>query len=211
MSTSPTGDPPTVIAPPDRVGRQERWKALGIRGATLWFTGLSGSGKSTIAVEVERLLLARKQPAYRLDGDILRLTLNQDLGFSDEDRSENLRRMGMVSRLFAEAGTVAIVSAISPLRAHRDAARQVHSEAILPFLEIWVKTPLGVCESRDPKGLYRRARSGDILQFTGISAPYEEPEHPDVVLETEGSTPHECAERVVHGLLRAWRDADGWI
>jgi bifunctional enzyme CysN/CysC len=202
---------PTVIAPPDRVTRHERWSALGIRGATLWFTGLSGSGKSTIAVEVERMLLSKGQPAYRLDGDILRLSLNEDLGFSSEDRSENLRRMGQVSCLFAEAGTVAIVSAISPLRAHRDAARVLHSKAHLPFLEVWVQTPLHVCESRDPKGLYRRARSGDISDFTGVSAPYEEPETPDVVLDTEMASPGACAGAVVHALWRTWREADGWI
>lgn len=208
---SPDRPEPTVIPPPDRVTRQERWSKLGIRGATLWFTGLSGSGKSTIAVEVERMLLARRQPAYRLDGDVLRKGLNEDLGFSNEDRSENLRRMAQVSVLMAEAGVVSIVSVISPLRIHRDSARELHRKANLPFLEIYVQTPLQVCETRDPKGLYRRARSGEIPEFTGISAPYEPPEEPDLTLVTQGATPLECARTAMHGLIRAWRDADGWI
>lgn len=167
------------------ITRQERWRSLGAFGGTLWFTGLSGSGKSTIASALEAHLVARGQQAYRLDGDNIRHGLNRNLGFSPEERQENIRRIGEVARLFADAGVLAIASFISPYRADRDLCRAIHQEAQLPFLEIFVDTPLEVCEARDPKGLYAKARRGEIPNFTGISAPYEAPEHPDLVLPTQ--------------------------
>jgi len=168
------------------VGRAQRWDALGAAGATVWFTGLSGSGKSTIATGVEKALLERGRPAYLLDGDNLRHGLCVDLGFSEGDRAENIRRVGEVAKLFADAGVVALVSLISPLRAGRDAVRKVHADAGLPFLEVHVATPLEVCEQRDPKGLYARARAGLVAEMTGISSPYEAPLAAELVLG-EGS------------------------
>ena len=157
--------------------------------AVVWLTGLSGSGKSTVAVELERLLVAAGRPAYRLDGDNLRHGLNADLGFSAADRTENVRRAGEVARLMAEAGVVAIVPLISPYRADRDRARAVHAEADLPFLEVFVDTPIEVCEQRDPKGLYAKARAGEITGFTGIDDPYEAPEAPDLRLTPDDGDP----------------------
>jgi bifunctional enzyme CysN/CysC len=151
-------------------------------GATVWFTGLSGSGKSSVAVEVERALVASGRSAYLLDGDNLRHGLNADLGFSTADRTENIRRVGEVARLFADAGVVALVPVISPYRADRDRARAIHEAVGLRFVEVFVDTPLGLCEARDPKGLYAKARAGVITGFTGIDDPYEAPEHPDVRL-----------------------------
>ena len=152
------------------------------QGMTLWFTGLSGSGKSSVAVEVERRLVAAGQPAYILDGDNLRHGLNAGLGFSPEDRQENVRRVAEVAKLMADAGVVAIVSLVSPYREHRDAARASHEGDDLPFLEIFMDTPLEECEERDPKGLYAKSRAGEIPEFTGISAPYEAPMRPDLLL-----------------------------
>ena len=157
------------------------------KGMTLWFTGLSGSGKSSVAVEVERRLVASGQPAYILDGDNLRHGLNSNLGFSPEDRVENVRRVAEVAKLLADAGVVAIVSLVSPYRADRDNARSIHEADGLPFLEIFMDTPLEVAEARDPKGLYAKARAGEIPDFTGISAPYEAPLSPDLMLRpTDG-------------------------
>ena len=152
------------------------------RGATVWFTGLSGSGKSSVAVEVERQLVRSGRPAFVLDGDNLRHGLNSDLGFSMADRQENLRRIAHVAALLAGAGVVVLVPAISPLREHRDLARRVHGDSGLPFHEVYMDVPLEVCESRDPKGLYARARAGEIADFTGIDSPYEPPEYPDLRL-----------------------------
>ena len=152
------------------------------KGMTLWLTGLSGSGKSSVAVEVERRLVASGQPAYILDGDNLRHGLNADLGFSPEDRAENVRRVTEVARLIADAGVVAIVSLVSPYRADREAARAAHEADGLPFLEIFMDTPLEVAEARDTKGLYAKARAGEIKDFTGINAPYEAPLRPDLLL-----------------------------
>ncbi|MFF0490678.1 adenylyl-sulfate kinase [Nocardia sp. NPDC004068] len=166
------------------------------RGATVWLTGLSGSGKSTVAVELERQLVAAGRPAYLLDGDNLRHGLNADLGFGDDDRRENIRRVAEVAALFADAGVVAIVSLISPFAAQREQARAVHDGRGLPFHEVFVDTPLEVCERRDPKGLYARARAGRLPQFTGIDSPYERPEHPDVVIGTADGTPAEIAARL---------------
>jgi len=166
-------------------------------GATVWFTGLSGSGKSTVAAEVERRLVAAGRPAYLLDGDNLRHGLNSDLGFSAADRSENIRRVGEVARLFADAGVVALVPVISPYRADRARVRAIHDEVGLPFLEVFVDTPLEVCEARDPKGLYARARAGEIRGFTGIDDPYEPPERPDLRLTPEDGDPGAQAARVL--------------
>lgn len=167
------------------------------RGATVWFTGLSGSGKSTVAVEVERELVTAGRPAYLLDGDNLRHGLCADLGFSAADRAENIRRVGEVARLFADAGVVALVPVISPYRVDRERARSVHREAGLPFFEVFVDTPLAVCEARDPKGLYAKARAGEIRGFTGIDDPYEPPEHPDLRLTPEDGDPETQAARVL--------------
>jgi bifunctional enzyme CysN/CysC len=167
------------------------------RGATVWFTGLSGSGKSTIAALCEQRLLDTGRPAYLLDGDNLRHGLNGDLGFSAEDRSENIRRVGEVARLFADAGVVALVPVISPYRADRDQARAAHEQAGLPFLEVFVDTPIDVCESRDPKGLYAKARAGEIKGFTGIDDPYEAPNAPDLRITPDDGTAEELASRVL--------------
>jgi bifunctional enzyme CysN/CysC len=166
-------------------------------GATVWFTGLSGSGKSTVAVEVERAVVAGGRAAYLLDGDNVRHGLNADLGFSAADRTENIRRIGEVARLFADAGVVALVPVISPYRADRDRARAIHEAVGLRFLEVFVDTPLEVCEARDPKGLYAKARAGEIRGFTGIDDPYEAPEHPDLRLNPADGDPAAQAARVL--------------
>ena len=155
--------------------KDERQKLLNSKnkGATLWVTGLSGSGKSTIAAALEKKLLEMGVNAYRLDGDNIRFGLNAGLGFSATDREENLRRIGEVSALFADAGVIAITSFISPYRASRDKAREIHNKRSLPFFEVFAEVPLEVAESRDPKGLYKKARSGELKNFTGISDPYE--------------------------------------
>lgn len=174
------------------LSREERFGLLGCRGATVWFTGLSASGKSTIAAALEAELLRRRVHAYRLDGDNIRMGLNRNLGFSGEDRAENIRRIGEVSRLFADSGCVALTSFISPYRGDRAACRAMHESTseggagggALPFIEVFVDTPIEVCEARDPKGLYKKARAGQIRDFTGIDAPYEAPERPEIVLRT---------------------------
>ncbi len=158
-------------------------------GATVWLTGLSGSGKSTVAVEVERALVASGRPAYLLDGDNIRHGLNGDLGFTAADRAENVRRVGHVARLFADAGLVAVVPLISPYRADRDAVRSLHADAGLPFLEVHVDTPIELCEQRDPKGLYAKARAGQLKGFTGIDDPYEAPSSPELVLVPADGSP----------------------
>lgn len=178
---------------PSAVAREDRPS----RGATVWFTGLSGSGKSTVAVECERLLVAAGRPAYVLDGDNVRHGLNGDLGFSAADRAENVRRVGHVARLFADAGVVALVPLISPYRADRDLVRRLHAEAGLPFLEVFVDTPIEVCEQRDPKGLYRKARAGEIKGFTGVDDPYEPPTAPELVLRPDDGDPEAMARRVL--------------
>ena len=175
--------------------RAERWNKTSSRGATIWFTGLSGSGKSTVAVAVQQKLIDAGQVSYLLDGDNLRMGLNGDLGFSPADRSENIRRVGEVARLFADAGAVALVPVISPYRADRDLAREIHLGAGLDFHEVFVDTPLDVCEARDPKGLYVKARAGEIKGFTGIDDPYEAPVTPELVVKTaETSVDDACAQ-----------------
>jgi adenylylsulfate kinase len=167
------------------VSADDRARVTGGRGGTIWLTGLSGSGKSTVAVAVEQALLQRGRAAYRLDGDNVRLGLNAGLTFSAEDRTENIRRVGEVAKLFADAGLVCVVCFISPFAADRDRARQIHADAGLAFGEIFVDCPLDEAERRDPKGLYKKARAGEIASFTGINDPYEPPASPELVLRTD--------------------------
>lgn len=163
--------------------REERFALLTSRGCTLWFTGLPSSGKSTIASALEQVLVQRGRHCYRLDGDNIRFGLNKNLGFSAEDRKENIRRIGEVAKLFADSGTIALTSFISPYAADRDAARALHESTGLGFLEVFVDTPIDECEKRDPKGLYRKARAGEIKGFTGVDDPYEAPTKPELRLE----------------------------
>ena len=193
---------PNVVWHESAFSRSDRWAELGLSGATVWFTGLSGSGKSTIANELERLLVASGQAAYVLDGDNLRHGLNADLGFAATDRDENVRRVAEVARLFADAGLVALVPLISPYRHAREFARRAHDVAGLPFVEVFVDTPIEICEARDAKGLYRKARAGEITGFTGIDDPYEAPKSPDLVLRPEAGDAAALAARVFT-LLRA--------
>ena len=186
-----------VVWHPGHFDRSERWSHLGLSGATIWFTGLSGSGKSTVAVEVERLLVEKKQPTYMLDGDNLRHGINADLGFTTDDRNENVRRVSEVARLFADAGVVALVPLVSPYRAGRERAREIHNAADVPFFEVFMDTPLETAEERDPKGLYKLAREGKIENFTGSSDPYEAPVDPDLVLSPDVGDPAAMAEMVL--------------
>lgn len=175
------------------VSRSERLS----EGATVWFTGLSGAGKSTVAAACERMLLREGRAAYLLDGDNIRHGLNHDLGFSARDRSENVRRVGEVARLFADAGVVALVPLISPYRADRDLVRSKHADAGLRFIEVHVATPLELCALRDPKGLYAKARAGEITGFTGLDDPYEAPEAAELVLTPELGTAEQQARLVL--------------
>jgi len=185
------------------LSRETRWSALGLRGATVWLTGLPASGKSTIAARVEQRLVAAGVPAYRLDGDNLRHGLNAGLGFSDADRTENVRRTGEAAKLLADAGLVVLVSLVSPFAADRDAARAAHEADELPFVEVHVDTPVEECERRDPKGLYARARAGELRGLTGVDAPYEAPAHPELVLD--GAQDLDASVARVLRLLDAWR------
>lgn len=181
--------------------RDERWEALKCKGGTVWFTGLSACGKSTIASALEQVLVQSGVACYRLDGDNIRFGLNKNLGFSAEDRAENIRRVGEIAKLFSDAGHVTLTSFISPYVADRDAARAVHDEAGLPFIEVFVDTPLDECEKRDPKGLYKKARAGEIKGFTGIDDPYEAPEKAELVIDTTGKTVDESAQEVIDVLV----------
>ncbi len=187
--------------------REHRWARLGQVPVIAWLTGLSGAGKSTLAAAADRTLLGCGRHSAVLDGDNLRHGLNADLSFAPEDRSENVRRTAEVARLMAEAGAVVIVSLISPYRADRAMARRIAGD--IPFVEVFVDTPLGLCEARDPKGLYRLARAGRIPGFTGISAPYEAPDRPDLTIATEGRTTRACARSLSTRLLRLSRPAEG--
>ena len=182
-------------ARPFTVTRQARERLNGHAGRALWLTGLSGAGKSTIANALEAALHAQGRRTYLLDGDHLRHGLNRDLGFSAADRSENIRRVAEVARLFADAGTIVIAAFISPLCAQRDAARALFAPG--DFLEVFVDAPLAVAEARDPKGLYRKARSGLLPDFTGISAPYEPPLAPDLILPTHEWPLDQCVARLL--------------
>ncbi len=180
------------------VSRGQRELMKGHKGVTVWFTGLSASGKSTVAVLVDQILTHAGVHCFVLDGDNIRHGLNSDLGFSPEDRNENIRRIGEVAKLFTQAGIVTLTAFISPYRADRDRNRAIHDGG--DFVEVFVDAPLDVCEARDPKGLYRRARAGEIAEFTGVSAPYEPPDRPELVLSTDRETPEESAMRVVDHL-----------
>jgi len=166
------------------VTREERFQKMGQKGCVVWMTGLSGSGKSTVACAVESALVNLGKRVYRLDGDNVRFGLNKNLGFSAEDRAENIRRIGEVAKLFADAGVITLSSFISPYRVDRDNARALCDEGGLDFIEVYVEAPLEVAEERDPKGLYKKARAGEIKGFTGIDDPYEAPEKPELVLHT---------------------------
>jgi bifunctional enzyme CysN/CysC len=192
-----TSSSPDVVWHDSGVSRADRWRTRGVHGATVWFTGLSGSGKSTIASAVAVELTRRGVLTYTLDGDNLRHGLNGDLGFSADDRTENVRRVAEVARLFADAGVVALVPLISPYRAGREHARALHEAAGLEFLEVFVDAPLDVCEARDPKGLYAKARAGELTGFTGIDDPYEPPESPDLVIAAAEVPPDAAAEQVI--------------
>lgn len=185
------------------VERAQRERLLGQRGCTLWFTGLPSSGKSTAAFTLEHELVKRGYLAYVLDGDNIRHGLNKNLGFSAEDREENIRRIGEVAKLFADGGVIAMTSFISPYRKDRDRARQIHVDAGIGFIEVFVDTPVDLCEERDPKGLYKKARKGEIKGFTGVDDPYEAPLHPEIVIKTAEMSPQEIAAHVLEHLQDA--------
>ena len=187
---------------PSSLDRDYRWGKTGQRGATIWFTGLPASGKSTVAVAVERALVESGRVAYLLDGDNLRHGLSDDLGFSAGDRAENIRRVGHLTRLLADAGVVALASLVSPLKSDREIARKLNEAAKLPFIEVYVATSLEECERRDPKGLYVRARAGELKGLTGIDAPYEPPEDADLVLDTRGADVDDLVAQVL-GVLQS--------
>jgi len=191
-----------------QVSRADRERLLRHRAVTLWFTGLSGSGKSTLARAVEARLMERGVLAYVLDGDNVRHGLCADLGFAPEDRVENIRRIGEVAKLFADGGVITMTSFISPYRKDRDNVRALHDQGQLPFLEIHVNTPIETCEQRDPKGLYKKARAGELKNFTGIDDPYEVPLSPELTIDATNTTPQQAAVILVEylektGLIRA--------
>jgi adenylylsulfate kinase len=200
VSARPEPKSQNIVWNASRVGAERRAEILGHRAATLWLTGLSGSGKSTIANALEERLAARGINAYGIDGDNVRHGLNADLGFSAEDRTENIRRVGEVCRLFHDAGMIAITAFISPYRSDRDRVRAIHPEG--GFLEVFVDCPLEECERRDVKGLYGKARAGAIPEFTGISSPYEPPANPEVVVRTAESDLDSCVAQVIDALER---------
>jgi len=181
-----------------RITKEDRRKLLKQRGVIIWLTGLSGSGKSTIAVELEHALVENKQQAYILDGDNIRHGLNKNLGFSPEDRSENIRRIGEVAKLFVDANIITITAFISPYREDRDSARALANEG--EFIEVYVKCPLDVCEQRDTKGLYKKARAGEVKKFTGISAPYEEPSNPELTIDSSELSVEESTRVILNYL-----------
>ena len=179
-----------VVWQQNKVSYEERCQILGQRGKVIWFTGLSGSGKSTIAIELEKMLNEEGKAVYLLDGDNIRCGLNSDLGFSDEDRNENIRRISEIAALFQDAGIITLVSFISPFRQMRRKARERVGEG--NFVEVYVNTDLETCMERDPKGLYKK----DIKNFTGKDSGYEEPENPEIVLDTKKYSPRECAKQI---------------
>lgn len=187
-----------------RVTRAERQSLLKHKGCTLWFTGLSGSGKSTVAFTLEHALVQAGKLAYVLDGDNIRHGLNKNLGFSAADREENIRRIGEVAKLFADAGIMALASFISPYRKDRDNVRALHVDGKVPFVEVFVNTPIATCEARDPKGLYKKARtavaSGKGMSFTGIDDPYEEPANPEVTVDCTSTSPQQAAVQIMEYL-----------
>jgi len=185
--------------------REERWASLKTKAATVWFTGLSASGKSTIASALEQHLVHQGTHCYRLDGDNIRFGLNKNLGFSADDRAENIRRIGEVAKLFADSGCLALTSFISPYRKDRDICRELHEKdkaGAITFLEVFVDSPIEVCEQRDPKGLYKKARAGELKGFTGIDDPYEAPLKPELVLKPETMSVEQSVQAVLD-LLKA--------
>ena len=182
------------------VTQEDRDKRNGYKGAVLWFTGLPSSGKSTLAHQLERSLFDRGCNAYVLDGDNLRHRLNKDLSFSPEDRQENIRRIGEVANLFADSGSIVIAAFISPYREDREQARALNEPG--RFFEVYCKCSLETCEDRDPKGLYKRARKGEVKAFTGVSAPYQEPENPEIIIETDEQSLDECVLKILGFLER---------
>ena len=179
------------------VTRADRFNRLGQKGVTIWFTGLSGSGKSTVAVAVEKALHKLGKLSYRLDGDNIRLGINKNLGFSADDRTDNIRRIGEVSKLYCDTGIICLNSFISPYREDRDQVRRLHEEGGYNFIEVHVNCSLETAEDRDPKGLYKKARAGEIKNFTGIDDPYESPNNPEIVLNTDTMTLEEEVEAVL--------------
>jgi bifunctional enzyme CysN/CysC len=188
---------PDVVRHLTPVSREQRERALGYAGATLWLTGLPASGKSVLAGELERRLVERGRPAYVLDGDNVRHGLSGDLGFDRAAREENVRRVAHVAAMLADAGIVVLVSVVSPFAADRDFARSVHEREGLPFFEVFIDTPLEECERRDPKGLYARARAGVVRGFTGVDAPYEPPHAPELTVRTLDEPLEQAAERLI--------------
>lgn len=184
------------------VTRAQRGELLGQKGATIWFTGLSGSGKSTVAVALESVLHAQGRLVYRLDGDNVRLGINKNLGFTAEDRTENIRRIGEIAKLFVDTGVIALSSFVSPYRADRDLVRKLHQDAGMEFIEVYLDVPLAEAEKRDPKGLYKKARAGLIKNFTGIDDPYEAPESAELVLPSHEMTLAQEVEALLN-LLKA--------
>jgi len=184
-----------------QISREDRFEILRQQGATIWFTGLSGSGKSTIAVALEEALYDMRKLSYRLDGDNVRLGINKNLGFSEQDRKENIRRIGEIAKLFGDAGTIALSSFISPYKADRDEVRQLHEAANLAFVEVFVDCSLAVAEERDPKGLYKKARAGEIKNFTGIDDPYEAPTNPEIHLKTDEMTVQQEVSIIIDYLM----------
>ncbi|TFL01501.1 adenylylsulfate kinase [Pterulicium gracile] len=184
------------------VTQEERHQLLKQKGATIWLTGLSASGKSTIACALEQHLLHLGKFAYRLDGDNIRFGLNKDLGFDEKSRNENIRRISEVTKLFADASGISITAFISPYRADREFARELHVASNLPFVEVFVDAPLQVVEERDPKGLYKKARTGEIKEFTGISAPYEAPTSPELHIKTHEVSVEESVRIITDYLLK---------
>ena len=177
------------------ITKEEREQLLGQKGVTLWFTGLSQSGKSTLATEVEKKLYQRGYLTYIMDGDNIRHGLNRNLGFSPEDREENIRRIGEVAHLFSQAGIITMTAFISPYRADRKRARDLAKEG--EFIEIFCRCSIDACEQRDKKGLYKKARAGEVPEFTGISAPYEEPENPEIMIDTDRETIEQGVDRII--------------
>lgn len=189
---------------PGHVTYEERSSLLTQTGLTIWLTGLSASGKSTIATALEQHLLQLKKSAYRLDGDNIRFGLNKDLGFSPQDREENIRRISEVSLLFASSTTITITSFISPYKADRAIARKLHEAHVpqLPFVEVFVDASIETCESRDPKGLYKKAKAGEIKEFTGISAPYEKPENPEIRIDADKTSIEDSVRIITEYLIK---------
>lgn len=183
------------------VDQNDRWKLNGHRGAVVWFTGLSGAGKSSVANALERLLNEKRIRTYLLDGDNVRHGLCADLGFSPEDRAENIRRVGQVGKLMADSGVVALAALISPYRNDRESVRRTVQD-VAPFIEVYVRASVDTCEDRDPKGLYKMAREGKIKNFTGIDAPYEEPTSPEVVLDSNAKNIDELAQEMYDYLIQ---------